>query len=111
MKSFGSNIPSLLSSGIPPCRWISRWTLKGKIGNNWKWFITPVNSTPGKVYGLLKTHKANNPVAVITSGCNTAIENLPIYIENVLYDLSEGMPSRIKDSNCLLDIIDDIVCF
>ena len=82
--------------------------MKGKIDNNWKRFITPVNSTPGKVYGLLKTYKVNNPVRVITSGCNTAIENLPIYIENVLYDLSESMP---KDSNCLLDIIDDIVYF
>ena len=61
--------------------WISKWTSKGVIDNNWKRFITPTNSTPGKMYGLVKTHKVNNPVRVITSGCNTAIESLSIYIE------------------------------
>ena len=35
-------------------RWISKWTLKEVIHNNWKRFITPVNSTPGKMYGLVK---------------------------------------------------------
>ena len=62
-------------------------------------FITPVNSTPGKMYGLVKTHKVNNPIRVIISGCNTAIESLSISIEHVLFELSETMPSRIKDSN------------
>ena len=45
---------------------------------------------------------------VITSGCNTAIEFLSIYIEHVLFELSESMPSRIKDCNHLLDIIDNM---
>ena len=60
------------------------------------------------MYGLVKTHKGNNPVKVITSGCNNAIENLPICIEHVLFELSESIPSRIKDSNHLLDLIDNI---
>ena len=60
------------------------------------------------MYGLVKTHKINNPVRVIISGCNTAIESLLIYIEYVLFRLSESMPSRIKDCNHLLDIIDNI---
>ena len=61
--------------------WILKWTSKGVINNNWKRFITPANSAPGKIYGLVKPHKVNNPVRVITSGCNTAIESLSIYIE------------------------------
>ena len=61
-----------------------------------------------KMYGLVKTHKVNNPGEVITSGCNTAIEILSIYTEHALFELSEGMPSRIKDSNHLLDIIDNM---
>ena len=52
--------------------WISKWTLRGVVNNNWKSVITSLNSTPEKVYGLEKTHKINNPVRVITSGCNTA---------------------------------------
>ena len=65
--------------------------------NNWKRFIPPTNSTPEKMYGLLKTHKINNPLRVITSRYNTAIENLSIYIENILFELSESVPSRIKN--------------
>ena len=87
---------------------ISKWTSKGVIDNNWKRFITPANSTSGKMYGLVNTHKVNNPVRVITRDCNTDIENLPIYIEHVLFELSESMSSRINGSNHLLDIIDNI---
>ena len=88
--------------------WITKWTSKGVVDNNWKRFITPTNSTPGKMYGLVKTHKVNNPVRLITSGCSTAIESLSIYIEHVLFELSEGMPSRIEDTNHLLDTIDNM---
>ena len=60
------------------------------------------------MYGVVKTQKVNNPARVITSGCNTAVESLSIYIEHVLFELSESMPSRIKDSNHLVDITDNI---
>ena len=82
--------------------------LERKIDNNWKKFITPSTSTPGKMYWLVRTRKVNNPVRVITSGCHTAIESLSIYIERVLFELSENMPSRIKDCKHLLDIIDNM---
>ena len=88
--------------------WNSKWTSKGVIGNNRKRFITPTNSRPGKMYELVKTHKVNNSVRVIISGCNTAIESLSIYIEHVSFELSEGIPSRIKDTNHLLDTIDNM---
>ena len=52
------------------------------IDKYWKRFITPANSRPGKMYGLVKTHKVNDPVRSITIGCNTAIESLSIYIEH-----------------------------
>ena len=88
--------------------WISKWTSKGVIDNNWKRLVSPTNSTPGQMYGLVKTHKLNNSVSFFTSGCSTAIESLSIYIEHLLFELSESMPSRIKDSNHLLDIIDKV---
>ena len=64
------------------------------------------DSTPGKMYGNVKTHKIGNPTRVITSGCNTAIENLSIFVENVLYDIVSELSSRIKDTNHMLDITD-----
>ena len=78
------------------------------IGNNCMRFVTVVNSSPSKIYELVKTHKVNNPVRVITSDCNAAIGSLSIYIEHVLLELSENMRFIIKESNHLLDITDNI---
>ena len=36
------------------------------------------------MYGLIKTHKDNNPVGVLTSGCGTTIEYLSIFVEKYL---------------------------
>ena len=59
------------------------------------------------MYGNIKTHKADNPARVITSGCNTAVEHLLIF-EKVIYGIASELPSRIKDTNHMLDIIDDL---
>ena len=60
------------------------------------------------MYGNIKKHKADNPASVITSGCNTAVEHLSISIEKVLYGIASELPSRIKETNHMLDIIDDL---
>ena len=70
--------------------------------------MTAKDSAPGKMYGNVKTHKIGNPTRVITSGCNTAIENISIFVENSLYHASSELPSRIKDTNHMLDIIDNL---
>ena len=60
------------------------------------------------MYGLIKTHKVDNPVRIITSGCNTAVENLSIFAEKVLYSEVKKIPSRIKDTNHMKYIIDNL---
>ena len=57
---------------------------------------------------MVKTHKINNPVYVITSGCNTATENLSILVEKILYPIANKLPSKIKDTNDMLEIVDRI---
>ena len=37
------------------------------------------------MYGLIQTHKENNPLRVIASGCGIAIEYLSIFVEKYLY--------------------------
>ena len=32
------------------------------------------------MYGMVKTHKADNPVRVITKGCNTVVEKLIVIV-------------------------------
>ena len=85
---------------------IAKWYNNKSISEKRKKFITVNNSTPGKMYDNVKTHKIGNPTRVITSGCNTAIENLSIFVENVLYDIVSELSSRIKDTNHMLDITD-----
>ena len=60
------------------------------------------------MYGMVKTHKVDNLVRVITSGCNTVAEKLSILVEKTLYPLADRLNSKIKDTNDMLDIIDDI---
>ena len=78
------------------------------LDQKWNSCIQTECSTSGKMYGLTKTHKNINPARIITSGCNTAIEPLSIFVEKVLYDTASNLPSRIKDTGHMLDIIDEI---
>ena len=60
------------------------------------------------MYGNRKTHKINSPVRVTPSGCSTAVESLSIFAEKELYKFAENLPSRIKDTNDKLNIIDNL---
>ena len=57
---------------------------------------------------LVITHKARNPVRIITNGYNTAVENLSISVKKVLYNEVERIQSRIKSTGHILDIIDNL---
>ena len=85
-----------------------QWYQKGEISKEWKEFIVNKGTTPGKNSTLYKTHKQGNPVRLLTSGCNTAIENLAKYLEVICAPLTENLRSRIKNTSHLLDIIDEI---
>ena len=58
-----------------------------------------MHANPGKMYGLVKTHKVDNPVRVTTSGCGTAIENLSIFVEECLYSEVLEIDSKVKDTS------------
>ena len=71
-----------------------------------KYFITPFSSTAGEIYGNVKTHKENNPVRVLTSGCNTAVENLSIFVEII-----DDMNNSILSSSAILVRFDVVNMF
>ena len=48
------------------------------------------------MFDLVKIHIVNNPVRIIKSSCNTAVENLSIFVEKVLYKEFERIPFKIK---------------
>ena len=57
---------------------------------------------------MVKTHKNDNPIRVITRRCNTAIENLSILFKKSLYPIADNLPSKSKDTNNMLEIIDQL---
>ena len=56
--------------------------------------------------GLVKKHKVNNLVRVITSDYATAVENLSIFVERCLYPEVLKIKSRIQDTSEMLNFID-----
>ena len=89
-------------------RWSNKWLKKGDISKEWSEYIINEDAKPGKNSTLYKTHKQGTPVRLLTSGCNTAIENLARFIEVVCAPLTENMKSRIKNTDHLLNIIDEL---
>ena len=89
-------------------KWLEKWTENKSIDDKWKSYLKLTNdSTPGKIYDLITTHKVGNPARMITSGCSTAMEKLSIFVETVLFDLVNELPSRIRDTGHMLNIVDE----
>ena len=89
-------------------QWALKWLQLGEISKEWKEFVINTEARPGKNATLYKTHKQGTPVRLLTSGCNTAIENLARFLETICAPLIKNIPSRIKNTGHLLDIIDSI---
>ena len=88
--------------------WTKKWISRNEISKEWAKYIINVNAVPGKNSALYKIHKPNNPVRLLTTGCNTAIENLLRFIEVVCAPLTNNIETRIRDTSHLLDIIDEL---
>ena len=59
--------------------WGDKWVGIGEITQPLLDYTLNVNPRPGKNYGLIETHKANNPIRLITSANGTAVENLSLF--------------------------------
>ena len=75
---------------------------------SWCRFIETSHANPGKMFGLVRTHKVGNPARVITRGCGTAIENLSIFVEKSLYSEVLKIESGVKDISEMLTTIDNL---
>ena len=63
---------------------VLKWENLKVLDERWVNYIRSSHAKPGTMYGLIKTHKVNNPARVITSGCGTAIEFLSIFVKKYL---------------------------
>lgn len=89
-------------------QFVEKWSKRKQLSDSWSEFIINKSAQPGKNSTLYKTHKAGTPVRLLTTGCNTAIENLAIFVEKHCQPLAEKIPTRIKDTQHLLKIIDEL---
>ena len=85
---------------------LGKWS--DNITDEWKEFIRPDHCNTGKRYVMVKKHKADNLVRVITSNCNTTVDKLSELVEKTLHPLADRLNSKIKDTNNMLEIINDI---
>ena len=82
--------------------WIQKWTENNVLDKSWSKFFKPSVVVPGKMYGLVKTHDADNSVWVITSQCGKAVENLLIFVEKCLFLEVLKIESRVQDVSEML---------
>ena len=78
--------------------WIQKWTENKVLDKSWSKFNEPSVVAPGKMYGLVKTYKTDNPVRVMANGCGTAAENLSIFVEKCLFAEALKIESRVQDT-------------
>ena len=88
--------------------WGDKWVEKGEITQPLVDCILNVNARPGKNYGLIKTHKPNNPIRLITSGNGTAVENLSLFTEYFLHPCVKKEPQILIDTTALLNKVTEI---
>ena len=81
---------------------------KGEISNQVANWIVNKEAQPGVAFGNIKTHKAGNPLRLITSCCGTAIDNVSAFTKFYLQPLARELPSFIKDTTDLLNRIEDL---
>ena len=62
---------------------IKKWQDLKVLDKKWANYVKSNYCKPGTMYGLIKTHKQNNPVRVITNECGTAIEYLSTSLRNI----------------------------
>ena len=80
-----------------------KWINKKAIPESILKFVVNAKASPAKAKGLIKSHKKDNPARLLLSGCNTAIENLSIFVDYHLTPLAKKLPSFIQDSTDFLN--------
>ena len=88
--------------------WGVKWVNKGEITQPLLDYIINPDTELGKNYGLIKTHKPNNPIRLITSSNGTAVENLSLFTEYFLHPSVKKEPQILIDTTVLLKKVEDI---
>ena len=85
-----------------------KWEGKGELSKEWASFIVNPNVRPGKKSTFYKTNKPIIHVRLLTTGCNTAIENLAIFVDIHCAKLNETIPTKINDLCHLTDTFETL---
>ena len=86
----------------------AKWVDKGEVTQRLLDCILNVRDKPGKNYSLIKTHKPNNPIRLITSGNGTVVEHLFWFTEYFVHPCIKKEPQILLDTTALLKRVEDI---
>ena len=81
--------------------WTTKWIYRSEISKEWAKYIVNENALPKKST-LYKPTKLNNPIGLLTIGCNTATDNLSRFIEAVFASLINNIEASIRDTSQML---------
>ena len=100
-----TDLSPIFNAKINVC--IKKCTQNAVINKDWENFLKSINPIAGKMHSQVKIHKNNNPLWIITSGYNTGVESLSVFVEKLFYPLADKLPPK-RDTGYKLDIFDDI---
>ena len=78
--------------------WASKWHERQEISEEWSKFVVNLEAKKAKNSTLYETHSNGTPVRLLTAGCNTAIENVAIFVEKHCAPMTQEIKTRIKDT-------------
>ena len=88
--------------------WADKWKDRGDIIKAWHDYIISEEAQSRKNSTLQKTHREENRIRLLTTGCNMAIENFSRFIEKICATLTNKIDAMMNDTEHLLQMIDNI---
>ena len=88
--------------------WAEKWLEVGEINADVMEYVLNFKAQPAKNYGLIKTHKPDRKLRVITAGTNSAIAQLSAFTERFLGPIARSLRYILVDTTDFLRMLQDI---
>ena len=88
--------------------WSSKWLTEGQTNSEIANWVANAKAEPGKIFAMIKTHKNNNPLRLITSCKGTATQNFSSFTQFYLKLLAQKLPSFSKSTTHFLNKLKEI---
>lgn len=88
--------------------WCNNWLSEGQINKKIAEWVIKGEPKPGTTFGHDNTHKEGNPLRLLPSCCDRAIERLSAFTEHYLKSLTPSLPSFVKNTTHFINEIEEL---